>query len=94
MIPLEKPTEIVKGYVNTQTPEYDPLKCLYCFWCHDNCPIYAFYGKPGEIQPREVGEYKADHSKLLKEPIKLNETKIKEIMEIMAKDSSKFYEEV
>jgi len=94
MVPLEKPVEIVKGYTKTQTPKYDPLKCLNCFWCHDNCPIYAFYGKPGAIHPREVGEFKADPSKLLKEPIKLNANKIKEIVDIMAKDSSKYFEEV
>jgi len=93
MVPIEKPVEIVKGYTKTQKPKYDPLKCLYCFWCHDNCPIYAFYGKPGAIHPREVGEFKADPAKLLIEPIKLKENKIKEIKDYMAKDASKYFEE-
>lgn len=94
MEPLKKPTEIVKGYTKSERPKYDPLKCIYCFWCHDYCPIYAFYGKPGAIHPREVGEFKADPSKLLEEPIVLKEKKIKEIIDTMAKDASKYFEEV
>ncbi|MCC7569479.1 MAG: 4Fe-4S dicluster domain-containing protein [Candidatus Methanofastidiosa archaeon] len=75
MVPLEAPVEITPTYVKERRPVLDPLKCMFCFQCHDNCPIFAFYGKPGAIHPRCVGEWTGNIAELLQQPIVMRDSK-------------------
>ena len=52
---LEKPIEIVEGLIKRQIPILDSEKCVYCYYCHDFCPLYALFGEPGTIHPNDVG---------------------------------------
>ena len=65
-----------EGWVKTEVPELDPLKCVVCYWCHDFCPIYSFFEEAGTIHPGNVGEINVDTSELLEEPIKISHDKI------------------
>lgn len=75
MVPLDNPQEIIDGYVKEKKPVIDTMKCMFCFQCHDNCPIYAFYGKPGAIHPRCVGEFDVNLAELLQQPITMRDSK-------------------
>lgn len=72
---LEEPVEITKDYVKEKHPVFDPMKCMYCFQCHDSCPIFAFYGKPAAIHPRHVGEFDVNLTELLQQPIVMKDDK-------------------
>ncbi len=94
MVPVEKPVEIVPGYVKRSVPEIDSMKCIYCFQCHDNCPVTALFGLPATIHPREVANPRdldvmtKDPTQLLKRPIKIPEQKIVEIQKLLADEAS------
>ena len=51
MKPLQNPVKLKEGWVKTEVPELDPLKCVVCYWCHDFCPIYSFFEEAGTIHP-------------------------------------------
>jgi energy-converting hydrogenase B subunit L len=76
MKPLQNPVKLKEGWVKTEVPELDPLKCVVCYWCHDFCPIYSFFEEAGTIHPGNVGEINVDTSELLEEPIKISHDKI------------------
>lgn len=94
MVPIDQPVEIIPGYVKRSVPQIDTMKCIYCFQCHDNCPVTALFGLPATIHPREVGnprdlkEMTKDPTKLLKTPIKIPEKKIIEIQKLLADEAS------
>ena len=33
MKPLQNPVKFREGWVKTEVPELDPLKCVVCYWC-------------------------------------------------------------
>ncbi|MHC1599175.1 MAG: 4Fe-4S binding protein [Candidatus Methanofastidiosia archaeon] len=72
---LKKPVKITKSYVKEKHPVFNPLKCMYCFQCHDNCPIFAFYGMPAAIHPRHVGDFDINLTELLQQPIVMKDKK-------------------
>ena len=76
MKPLQNPVKLKEGWVKTEVPELDPLKCVVCYWCHDFCPIYSFFEEAGTIHPGNVGEIHLDTAELLEEPIKISHDKI------------------
>ena len=76
MKPLKSPVKIKEGWVKTEVPELDPLKCVVCYWCHDFCPIYSFFEEAGTIHPGNVGEIHIDTVELFEEPIKISQDKI------------------
>lgn len=94
MVPIEKPVEIIPGYVKRSTPKIDSMKCIFCFQCHDNCPVTALFGLPATIHPREVAnprdldDMTKDPTQLLKKPIKIPEQKIMEIQKLLADEAS------
>ena len=76
MKPLQNPVKFREGWVKTEVPELDPLKCVVCYWCHDFCPMYSFFEEAGTIHPGNVGEINIDTEELLSEPIKISKEKI------------------
>lgn len=94
MVPIESPVEIIPGFVKRSVPEIDHMKCIYCFQCHDNCPITALFGLPATIHPREVANpldieaMTKDPTQLLKSPLKIPEDKIVEIEKLLADEAS------
>jgi len=92
MVELEEPIQITDGYIKEKRPVYDPMKCMYCFQCHDSCPIFAFYGKPAAIHPRHVGEVKIDLKELLQRPIVVKEKEFEEVMKLLDEKAKKLLE--
>ncbi|HOP09689.1 MAG TPA: 4Fe-4S dicluster domain-containing protein [Candidatus Methanofastidiosa archaeon] len=93
MVELEKPIEITDDYIKEKKPVYDAMKCMYCFQCHDSCPIFAFYGKPGAIHPRHVGEAKINLKELLQRPIVIRDKKeFEEVMNLLDDKAKKLLE--
>jgi energy-converting hydrogenase B subunit L len=94
MEPIDKPVEIIPGYVKKSVPKIDEMKCIFCFQCHDNCPVTALFGLPATIHPREVAtprdmvELTKDPTQLLQKPIKIPEQKIVEIQKLLADEAS------
>ena len=87
MKPLQNPVKLKEGWVKTEVPELDPLKCVVCYWCHDFCPIYSFFEQPGTIHPGNVGEISIDTKELLEEPIKISHDKISFIAQYLSDKS-------
>ena len=84
MKPLQNPVKLKEGWVKTEVPELDPLKCLVCYWCHDFCPIYSFFEEAGTIHPGNVGEINIDTKELMEEPIKISQDKISFIAQYLS----------
>lgn len=87
MKPLQNPVKLKEGWVKTEVPELDPLKCVVCYWCHDFCPIYSFFEEAGTIHPGNVGEIHIDTKELLDEPIKISQEKISFISQYLSDKS-------
>lgn len=87
MKPLQNPIKLKEGWVKTEVPELDPLKCVVCYWCHDFCPIYSFFEEAGTIHPGNVGEIHIDTNELLSEPIKISQEKISFISQYLSDKS-------
>ena len=84
---LQNPVKLKEGWVKTEVPELDPLKCVVCYWCHDFCPIYSFFEEAGTIHPGNVGEFHRDTAELLSEPIKISQEKISFISQYLSDKS-------
>ena len=87
MKPLQNPVKFREGWVKTEVPELDPLKCVVCYWCHDFCPMYSFFEEAGTIHPGNVGEINIDTEELLCEPIKISKEKISFIAQYLSDKS-------
>jgi energy-converting hydrogenase B subunit L len=83
MIPIE-PVELVEGLVKTSVPQIDEIKCVHCYHCHDFCPVYALFGVAGTIHPNDIGnKCDKDIKRLLQNPSKISEDKIKYIAQFL-----------
>ncbi|MGO9388049.1 MAG: 4Fe-4S dicluster domain-containing protein [Methanobacterium sp.] len=76
MVDLDKPVEMMEGLVKNKLPVLNSEKCVYCYYCHDFCPLYALFGKAGTIHPNDVGGATSDISMLLEKPVKISDDKI------------------
>ncbi len=81
---LREPVEIVEGLIKRQIPVLDPEKCIYCYYCHDFCPLYALFGEPGTIHPNDVGEVEFDVKESIQKPIKISDDKLKFITQFLS----------
>lgn len=84
MVKLPEPVEMMEGLVKDKVPVLDSIKCVNCYYCHDFCPLYALFEKPGTIHPNDVGEVELDISQLLEKPVKISEDKIAFISQYLA----------
>ncbi|MFC2162498.1 4Fe-4S dicluster domain-containing protein [Candidatus Altiarchaeota archaeon] len=51
---LPKKIQLTETRVKEKIPEIDHMKCVYCFQCHDTCPVFTLHKKPAAIHPRGV----------------------------------------
>jgi len=54
MVPLPERIQLKENYFKEKTPEIDLKKCIYCFQCHDNCPVYKLHRREAAIHPRGI----------------------------------------
>ncbi len=84
MVDLDEPVELMEGMTKTKIPVLNSEKCVYCYYCHDFCPLYALFGEAGTIHPNDVGIVELDISQLLEKPVKISEDKIAFISQYLA----------
>lgn len=84
---LEEPIEIAEGLIKRQIPTLDSEKCVYCYYCHDFCPLYALFGEPGTIHPNDVGIVEFDVKEAIEKPVKIPEEKLKFITQFLSDKS-------
>jgi energy-converting hydrogenase B subunit L len=94
MMQLEKPVEIVEGYMRTQVPRIDLLKCVYCLNCHDICPIFSIFGEAAPIHPRDTGSPHLTLQEILKKPVRAPPEKIEALSKLIPDDPMSFIKEV
>ena len=84
---LTSPIKITDDWIKREVPELDPLKCVVCYYCHDFCPVFLLYGEKGTIHPNTVGDQEVDVSKLINQPVKISEDKLKVISKYISDKS-------
>jgi energy-converting hydrogenase B subunit L len=52
MVPFGEKIEFAPNRFKEKIPEIDHLKCVYCYQCHDTCPVFTVHKKPAAIAPR------------------------------------------
>ncbi|GAA5818063.1 MAG: energy-converting hydrogenase B subunit L [Methanobrevibacter sp. CfCl-M3] len=87
MINLDKKEELMPGWTKTQIPELNSEKCVFCYYCHDFCPVYALFGEKSTIHPNDVGEVSLKLNELMTQPVKISEDKIKFIAQFLSNNN-------
>lgn len=78
---------ITSTWSKNEVPELNSLRCVNCYHCHDFCPVYALYSKPGTIHPNAVGDLEVNVSEFIDEPIKVSDDKIKYISQYLSDET-------
>jgi len=73
---LYKPEELMDGWTKTQIPKINSEKCVFCYYCHDFCPVYALFGEKATIHPNDVGEVELNLEENMNKPFKISEDKL------------------
>ncbi|MDR2873411.1 MAG: 4Fe-4S binding protein [Methanobrevibacter sp.] len=81
---LENEEKLMDGWIKTQIPELNSEKCVFCYYCHDFCPIYALFGEKATIHPNDVGEVSLKLDELMNQPVKISEDKLKFISQFLS----------
>ena len=84
MTDLESSKELMEGWTKNQIPELDSEKCIFCYYCHDFCPVYALFGEKGTIHPNDVGKVDLNLEKNIKKPFKISEDKLSFISQYLS----------
>jgi energy-converting hydrogenase B subunit L len=84
MVDLESPEQLMEGWIKTQIPKMNSEKCVYCYYCHDFCPIYALFGEKATIHPNDVGKVTLDLEKDMNKPFKISEDKLSFIAQYLS----------
>lgn len=84
MIDLELSKELMEGWTKNQVPRLDTEKCVFCYYCHDFCPVYALFGEKATIHPNDVGEVKLNLEKIMNKPFKISEDKLSFISQYLS----------
>jgi energy-converting hydrogenase B subunit L len=84
MIDLETPEELMEGWTKTQIPKINSEKCVFCYYCHDFCPVYALFGEKATIHPNDVGKVEVDLEKMMEKPFKISEDKLSFISQFLS----------
>ena len=70
------------------------MKCIYCFYCHDFCPVLVLAGAPATIHPDEVANpeemetFTIDPKKALKAPTKIADDRLAELAKLLADEAA------
>ena len=77
---------VTESYTKEAVPKIEYEKCVYCFYCHDFCPVFALFNEVSPIHPRHVGEdlVKVDLTKLLEKPVEIPEEQLRKIAKILS----------
>ncbi|MDR0911361.1 MAG: 4Fe-4S binding protein [Methanobrevibacter sp.] len=81
---LEKQEQLAEGWIKTEIPELNSEKCVFCYYCHDFCPIYALFGEKSTIHPNDVGKVDFDLDGMINKPVKISEDKLAFISQFLA----------
>ena len=73
---LDKSEELMDGWTKTQIPKLNSEKCVFCYYCHDFCPVYALFGEKATIHPNDVGEVELNLEENMNKPFKISEDKL------------------
>ncbi|KZX15673.1 NAD(P)H-quinone oxidoreductase subunit I, chloroplastic [Methanobrevibacter cuticularis] len=84
MVDLEKSEKLMDNWIKTQIPELNPEKCVFCYHCHDFCPVYALFGERATIHPNDVGEVSLNLEKVMNKPFKISEDKLSFISQYLS----------
>jgi len=81
-----EPIKLTESYIKEAVPKIEYEKCVYCFYCHDFCPVFALFNEVSPIHPRHVGEelVKVDLTKLLEKPVEIPEEQLRKIAKILS----------
>lgn len=84
MIDLETPEKLMEGWTKKQIPKLNSEKCVFCYYCHDFCPIYALFGEKATIHPNDVGDVELNLEKLMNKPFKISDDKLSFISQFLS----------
>ena len=84
MVDLESPIQLMEGWTKNQIPEVNSEKCVFCYYCHDFCPVYALFGEKATIHPNDVGKVTLDLEKDMNKPFKISEDKLSFIAQYLS----------
>ncbi len=84
MVSLDEPKELMDGWTKTQIPHLDSEKCVFCYHCHDFCPVYALFGEKATIHPNDVGEVEINLEENMNKPFKISEDKLSFISQYLS----------
>jgi len=84
MVELDKKEELMDGWTKTQVPNLNSEKCVFCYYCHDFCPIYALFGEKATIHPNDVGEVEINLEENMNKPFKISEEKLSFISQYLS----------
>ena len=60
--------ELTQGRYKEKVPVIEHIKCVYCFQCHDTCPVFTVHKKPAAIHPRGIKVTGIKAQELFKQP--------------------------
>ncbi|KZX14140.1 NADH-quinone oxidoreductase subunit I [Methanobrevibacter curvatus] len=81
---LETPEELIKGWIKDEVPKLNSEKCIFCYYCHDFCPIYALFGENATIHPNDVGNVDIKLGELMNVPFKISNDKLAFISQFLS----------
>ncbi|KZX14004.1 4Fe-4S binding protein [Methanobrevibacter filiformis] len=84
MAELAVSEELMPGWTKSQVPKLNSEKCVFCYYCHDFCPVYALFGEKSTIHPNDVGEVKLDLKTLMDQPVKISDDKLSFISQFLS----------
>ena len=84
MLDLEVPEELMQGWTKNQVPKLNSERCVFCYHCHDFCPVYALFGEKATIHPNDVGEVQLDLKAMMDQPVKVSDDKLSFISQFLS----------
>lgn len=84
MVDLESPKELMQGWTKNQVPKLNSEKCVFCYYCHDFCPVYALFGEKATIHPNDVGKVEINLEENMNKPFKISEDKLSFISQYLS----------
>ena len=84
MVDLESPKELMDGWIKDKVPNLNSEKCIFCYYCHDFCPVYALFGEKATIHPNDVGKVELDLKENMNKPFKISEDKLSFISQYLS----------
>jgi energy-converting hydrogenase B subunit L len=81
---LKTPEKLMEGWIKSQIPQLNSEKCVFCYYCHDFCPVYALLGEKATIHPNDVGEVELDLAKVMDKPFKISDDKLSFISQFLS----------